>query len=149
MLDSDYTPYVSSPRMQQLIGTDMTAIQSFEPTAQQMITDALFERYDVAAIFGAAADQRSSTVILWMRTIVMYFVWEKVDDKLRPESVKLNYNNTIAQLNAMQRGDINVQLSRLEVWPDGSQVKTKFRGGSEPKFRDDPRTKGRRWRWDD
>jgi hypothetical protein len=149
MTDDDYAPFITDKRLQQILGGDMTKIQQVEVEAVSLITDALFERYDVGTIFAQTGSNRSATVMMWIRTIVIYGIYDAIDDKLIPERVTDNYKFTRDTLTAMQKGDINVNLPRLaEADSITGQVKTKRRWGSEPKDRPDYFVKGLRGRPD-
>jgi phage gp36-like protein len=128
IVTTDYKPYVRDAHLSMIIDNDAVALDSAELTAIQVVKDALHQWYDVDAIFGTSGSSRPPQVLRWCITLVLYYLYERVPDKLTPERVIKNYDEAIELLGDISDGKLSVDLPR-KIASDGS-LKTKFRWGS-------------------
>ncbi len=130
----DYRPYITDARLTQILGEGIPAspiLEDAEATAVAVVTDALSDRFDTEAIFALVDDDRPRSVVRWCVCLILYFLYERIADKLVPERVVFNYKETLTMLEAISEGKKNVALPRL-VDAEGEET-TKFRWGSETK----------------
>ncbi|HMN90251.1 MAG TPA: DUF1320 family protein [Saprospiraceae bacterium] len=128
IVTTDYKPYVRDAHLTMIIDNDNVALESAELTAIQTVKDALHQWYDVDAIFSASGSNRPSQVLRWCIVLAIYYLYERVPDKLTPERVVKNYDDAIEMLRDISDGKLSVNLPR-KTSSDGA-VTTKFRWGS-------------------
>lgn len=129
---ADYFAQIRETKLNQIIQEDDTLLDLAEATAIQMVRDALVARYDVDAIFATTGADRPPNVVRWCTTLALYYLWERVPDRLLPERVKMNYQVTTGALQEISDGKASVELPPL-IKADGTP-ETKFRwGGDDPR----------------
>lgn len=126
--EADYKLKIREARLMQVIEEDPDLLDTAEETAIQVVRDALHSRYDVAAIFATTGSGRPKQVVRWVMCLALYYLYERIPDKLVPERVVKNYDDTLATLNDISDGKLSTELPRL-VGADGANP-TKFRWGS-------------------
>lgn len=126
---ADYKPMVRDNHLSQIIDTDTVLLDSVELTAIQVVKDALHQWYDTEAIFGTAGANRPTQVLRWCVILAVAYLYERVPDKLVPERVTRNYDQTIEMLRDISDGKVSLALP-LKVRSEGEPV-TKFRWGSQ------------------
>jgi phage gp36-like protein len=127
---ADYKTLITDSRLQQIIGADEDVITEAEDYAKGLVSEHLSTRYDTAAAF-ALAPSANPVLKRWIMFIVLYQVWQRVPDKLIPERVVKNYDDTIERLKDIEDGNANTMLPpKLSPEEDGAQALTKFRWGS-------------------
>lgn len=127
----DYLPKIRDKRLDQLTDTNTTILDNAEDAAIQVVKDALHSRYDVDVIFAKTSTGRDQQVVRWICNIVLYYLYERTPDKLIPEHITANYDETMEFLKALEDGKRSTQLERLT--DDDDKPLTKFRWGSEEK----------------
>lgn len=128
--EADYKVKIREARLMQVIEEDPDLLDVAEETAIQVVRDALHSRYDVAAIFATTAGSRPKQVVRWVMCLAIYYLYERIPDKLTPERVVKNYNDTLTTLNDISDGKLSTELPRLAN--ADSTNPTKFRWGSQP-----------------
>lgn len=111
---TDYISKIRDKRLEQLIDSTPSILDNEEETAIQVISDALHSKYDVTAIFAKRGTNRDKQVVRWACTLVMYYIYARIPDKLIPERIENDYDETIAYLKALEEGKRSTQLPRLE-----------------------------------
>lgn len=106
-------------------------IDDASATAQATIRDSLFDKYDCTTVFAATGDDRNKNVLRWMIVLTIYYLYERIPDKLVPERVVKNYDDTLGLLLDIQDGKKGVDLPRLIKEGTDGLPKTKFRYGGE------------------
>jgi phage gp36-like protein len=124
----DYKAKITDQRLLLLIGKDTDILDDAEATAIAVITDLLSDRYDMDAVFAAEGDERSKSVVRWVSNLVMYYLHERIADKLVPKRIEDNYKETMSNLQLIAKGELPAVLPRKTN--DDETVKTKFRWGS-------------------
>lgn len=130
----NYKTYVHDKRLNMIIQEDDTLLDDAEETAESVIKDALYSRYDVDAIFDEIGTARHRTVVKWTISLALYYLYERIPDKLTPDRVIKNYDDTLNWLQDIADGKKSVNLPQLTKEDGG--LKTKFRWGSNPNNRD-------------
>lgn len=125
---AEFKDMIRDDRLNQLIDSDDTLIESAEDTAIAVIKDALKARYDIDTIFAAVGAARANNVMLWVKRLTIYFLYDRIPDELVPERVIRNYDEAMDQLNKISDGKRAVDLPQLSD-ADGVTI-TKFRWGS-------------------
>lgn len=125
----DYLPRIQDAKLQQIIQSDSTILDEAEQSAIVIVRDALHTRYDVDAIFALTGNNRHLQVVRWVITLALYFLYERVPDRVTPPRVIKNYDDTLAYLLEIEDGKKSVDLPR-RLNPDAEPL-TKFRYGSE------------------
>lgn len=126
---SDYVHTIQDKRLNMMLEDTDTILDVPEQTAIQVVRDALHSRFDVDAIFATTGDDRPKQVLKWCIDIAIYFVYERVPDKLVPERIKENYARTLDTLLDIADGKKSIELPRLE--DTEGNPKSKFRWGSK------------------
>jgi hypothetical protein len=126
----DYKPMVRDNHLSQIIDTDSVLLDSVELTAIQVVKDALHQWYDTDAVFGTSGSNRPAQVLRWCIVLAVYYLYERVPDKLVPERVTRNYTDTIEMLRDISDGKVSLDLPLRQAAEGGNVVK--FRWGSQP-----------------
>lgn len=113
----------------QITDDDDTILDDAEQWAIDTVRDHLFQHFDVDTIFEQEAEDRNTRVVKWCIDLVLYRIYDRVDDDFVPESVVKNYDETMAKLEAIAGGNMPVDLPRLTDEDD--VPKTKFQSGGE------------------
>ena len=94
--------------------------------------DALFSRYDVTAIFEKTGTDRPKQVLRWAISLVLYFIYERVPDRVVPARVIKNYDDTLSYLLEIEDAKKSIDLPRVVNQTGDSP--SKFRFGSEARL---------------
>ncbi len=125
----DYLPRIQDAKLQQIIQQDTTILDEAEQSAIVIVKDALHTRYDVDAIFALTGSNRHRQVVRWVITLALYFLYERVPDRVTPPRIIKNYDDTLAYLLEIEDAKKSVDLPRLVDEDDVAL--SKFRWGSE------------------
>jgi len=130
----DYNTKIRSKQLDQIIqGNDSIKLDA-ENVAIATVRDALYPYYDTQQIFINDAgiseeDLRHQQVVRWVMNLIMYYLYERIPDKLVPDRIIKNYDDTMSLLMDISDGKKSVDLPRLTD-SEGSTI-TKFRWGSQ------------------
>jgi phage gp36-like protein len=127
---ADYKAYITDDRLAQIIEADTNRLDEAELTAIAVVKDALHQWHDTDAIFSTSGSNRPRQVVRWCVCLALYYLYERVPDKLVPERVVKNYEDANDTLLAIEDGKKAVDLPK-RVDDDGENV-NKFRWGSQP-----------------
>lgn len=129
--EDDYKVHIKDVRLQQMVEENTQIMDDAEDTAIAIVSDALYSRYDVEGIFALTGDDRPKQVVRWVLNLTLYFLHERLPERLIPDRVLKNYDDTKLTLTSIEDGK---KSTRLPLLPDGSgiegEVQTKFRWGS-------------------
>lgn len=126
---TDIKARLQDKHLQQIVEQDMDIVTNAETTAIAVITDALYPYYDAEAIFAKRGADRDATIVRWVTTLILYYIHERIPDKLVPERVVKNYDDTMHYLLDVADGKKSVKLPTIDKDGDGLPD-TKFRHGS-------------------
>jgi len=116
-------------------------LDSAENDALGLIRNSLSPRYNMEIEFGKTGDDRNRYVFRMAKLLVIYFIYERVPDEMRPESVTANYEWVLKELQRIEEGKKQVVgLTDVTVTDDNtgeSVPKTTRRWGSIPKRSND------------
>lgn len=126
----DYERKIRSYRLDQIIDDNEQILAQAELDAIQEVSDYLYQFYDVDIIFAQTGEDRHKSVLRWCKDVVMYRIYDRIDDELVPDRVIKNYDNTILVLKKISGGAMPIDLPRKTEAEDNTI--TRFRGGSEP-----------------
>lgn len=126
---TDYLQKITSDRLQQIIEAETDRLDEAEATAIAVVKDALHQWYDTDDIFGTSGSNRPAQVVRWCVNLALFYLYERVPDKLVPERVVSNYQQTIETLQDIEDGKKAVDLPK-KTDDDGENV-NKFRWGSQ------------------
>lgn len=87
---TDFHTQIKESRLLQLLDQEPTALDQAADTAEALVRDALYSRYDVAAIFATVGTDRPKQVVRWITVIALYYLYERLPDKVVPERVVKN-----------------------------------------------------------
>lgn len=132
---ADFKPYIQEKDLKQICEvTDLndaqTLFDSVYLTAKTIVKDHLFSRYDTTTIF-ASDFTNYPQVKRWIIVICIYYLYERIPDKLVPDRVVKNYDDVMEMIDKIADGKLSIelpQLTNIDATP-----KTKFRWGSEKK----------------
>jgi len=127
----DYKVKLQNRHLQQIIEDDATVLDVAEETAIQVVKDALHARYNIENIFSQSGSNRAANVVRWCTCLVVYYIYERIPDKLIPERVVDEYERTLETLELISDAKQSVDLPR-KVDAE-NEVLTKFRWGSNSK----------------
>jgi hypothetical protein len=127
----DYKVKITDNRLNMIIEADSALLDDAESTAIAIIKDALYPYYDIDTIFTTAGTLRPAQVVRWVVSMSLYFLYERIPDKLVPDRVVQNYQDTKETLFQISDGKHSINLPRA-VDEEG-ETKSKFRWGGETK----------------
>lgn len=125
----DYKPHIKDGRLQQTIDEDTSILDEAEKTAITVVKDALYSRYDTSAIFDLTGEDRPAQLVRWVLCLALYYIHERLPDRMIPERIVKNYEHTLEVLTDIEDGKKSTDLPLLQK-EDGTP-KTKFRWGSQ------------------
>lgn len=129
---ADYLHKIRLPRLEMMIEEDNSILDDAEETAVAVVKDALHAHYDNEAIFTKTGDDRDKQVVRWVMNLAVYYIYERIPDKLVPERVVKNYDDTILTL--MEIADRKKSVDLPKITNADGVTATKFRcGGIEPR----------------
>lgn len=126
---ADYLANITNDRLQMIIEGESGRLDEAELTAIAVVKDALFQWYDTDTIFATTGSNRPRQVVRWCVNLALFYLYERVPDKLVPERVVQNYEQTLAALQDIEDGKKAVDLPK-RTDDDGENV-NKFRWGSQ------------------
>lgn len=125
---ADIKARLQDKHLQQIVD-DMDIVNNAETTAIAVITDALYPKYDTDAIFDKSGEDRDPSIVRWVTTLVLYYLHERIPDKLVPDRIVKNYDDTLYYLLEVADGKKSVKLPTIDKDNDGL-IDTKFKYGS-------------------
>jgi phage gp36-like protein len=128
--EEDYKTHIRDKRLEQLIDDDPTLLDEAEGTALAVVSDALYSRYDVDAIFALEGEERHKQVVRWVLVLALYYLHERLPDRLIPERIVKNHDDTLKVLTDIEDGKKSTLLPLLAA-PEGYGQTSKFRWGSK------------------
>lgn len=131
--ENDLKLSIPQKRMNMIIDDETTLLDYAELIALATVRDALYPYYDVDAIFSLSGTSRKAQVTNWVINLMIYHIYDRIPDKLVPDRVIKNYDDTRKILKEISDGKHSVMLPLLEVDVDGdgeNDIQTKFRWGS-------------------
>ncbi len=127
----DFSPFIKETRLVQMLDGDTQALPLAVEIAIGVVNDALYSRYDTVTIFAKTGSDRDKQVVRWVIVLSLYYLYERLPDKLVPERIVKNYDDTIALLTDIEDAKKSTNLPLLENTNNGSVTPfTKFRWGS-------------------
>lgn len=124
----DCKVYIKGSRLEQLLDGEPTAFDDAVATAQSIVRDALYSRYDVNAIYAQTGTNRHHQVVRWITVLTLYYLYERVPDKLVPDRVVKNYDDVREDILQVEDGKKSMDLPLLNN--SEAAPLTKFRWGS-------------------
>jgi hypothetical protein len=134
LTETDLHVQIKSERLNQLVDEDPSVLDDAEASAIAMVKDALFGRFDTAAIFATTGTARPAQVIRWLRAIMLYDLAGRLPEKMVSQRLVKNYDDTLATLTDIEDGKKNTALPvKKDVDTEGGQsAHTKYRFVSNP-----------------
>ncbi len=130
VIKDDFKSNMRSYRLDQILDGDDTVMETAITEAESVVINHLFQAYDTTSIFSQSGSSRNQTVVLWVKYIALYLVYERVPDEKVPERVVKNYDDTMALLGKVAEGKVSLNLPSKLI-PGTGEKKTKFRGVGE------------------
>jgi Protein of unknown function (DUF1320) len=125
----DFIPFIKDSRLMQMLDAEPQALDLAVEMAQGVVYDSLYSRYDTATIFAKVGAARDMQCVRWIVVIALYYLYERLPDKLVPERVVKNYNEVLDLLTQIEDGKKSTSLP-LIVDAATTLPATKFRWGS-------------------
>ena len=118
-------------QLDQILEDDDLIIDTASDDAQSIVTDALHQHYNTELIFSKTGTARDKNVVLWMKHITMYHLFDRIPDESIPERVIKDYDDVMRKLDKVSEGRVPVNLPhRTQTDESGNTTpKTKFRWG--------------------
>ena len=115
-------------RLDQITDNDTTLIDAAEDIALAVVKDSLSAIYDWDAII--VLSPRAAQVVNWVKTLTIYYLYERIPDKAMPERVVKNYEYVQDFLRGLENGERNTTLPRLTIKDGESDEGHRFQWGS-------------------
>ncbi len=132
---TDYSYRIKPDIMSQITGDDdlstSVILQNAEDAAVGAVKDALSREYDIDDIFSKTGTDRDPSVVRWVTTLVIYYLYERIPDRLVPERVVKNYDDTLNLLTMVAKGKHPLDLPHAAN--EEGEPQTRFRWGSAPR----------------
>lgn len=119
---ADYKPKIKERHILQIIEDDEDILTDAEATAMAIVENKLFQRYDMDQALAQEGDSRNRVLLRWVICLVLYDIYERIDDDLIPERIVKNYDDCMNELDEIQKGNMAVKLPPLELDEDGDGV---------------------------
>lgn len=130
---SDLQTFIRTYRLDEITDDNDAVIDAAIADAEAMVIDNLHATFDTSIIWNTTGNDRPKNVLVWIKYIALYYIYERVADDLVPERVIKNYEETIKTLRKIANGDLEVNLPRIIIAETG-KPRTKFRyGGNNPR----------------
>jgi Protein of unknown function (DUF1320) len=133
---NDYQARLSQRILSLLTDNDNLILDNAEIEAAGIITDRLADKFDLNAEFVKTGSGRNATLLRWMKSLSLYFVYARVPDEEVPERIIKDYDDTRTELEKIQGGKLGCSLKRLTD-SEGETI-TRFRMGSNTPRSHDP-----------
>ena len=132
---ADYKAQIKDANLTRMIEGDEAILSEAEATAQAVVKDSLFSRYDTDAIFAAIGDNRNRQIVRWCCVLTLYYLYERLPANIMPERVRDNYTEVMGFLKEIEDGKKPMNIPQKTNSETGATI-TKFRYGGSP----NPRT---------
>lgn len=132
LTELDYRTSIRDTRLMQMLERDLTMLAEVEPTAMAIVEDALCARYDTVKIWQQTGADRHAQVVRWMKCLCLYFLYERLPDRLIPPHIQAEYERTLATLSDLELGKKSSTLPLLAAG-DTEQAPSRFRWGFAPR----------------
>lgn len=103
----DYFSSINTEVLDGLTGGDDTIIDELSAEAVEEMKSYLNARYDVKLIFGAVADARNKTVLMYTKDIALYHIYSMYGLMAVPENRTTRYKKAIQWLEQVCQQKIN------------------------------------------
>lgn len=124
----DYETRVQVSIIDQITGENDTLLDDAEKDAGALITDRLSDKYDVQAELAHSGEDRDRSLMRWMISLSLYYIYARVPDEEIPERIIKDYDDTLKELDKIAAGRYGCSLQRVKT-ADG-ETKTSIRLGS-------------------
>ena len=98
----DWNEWIDSTVRDQITGGDDTQLDKHENMAIQMVRDATTGKYNMDAELAKSGDSRNETLIRYVMSAAVYFLYNSVNDLQIPERVLQNYEDIREELNGIK-----------------------------------------------
>jgi phage gp36-like protein len=133
---NDYQTRLSTRILDLLTNDTDYLLDNAENEAKAMITDRLGDRYDLTAEFGKSGSERNNSLIRFAITIAIYVIYSRIPDEQVPERVVKDYDDTVREMELLQKGKLGCSLTRLTD-SEGETI-SRFRMGNNTPRTHDP-----------
>lgn len=131
LVETDYNAQIRNEVKAVLLQSDGSQALA-EQMAEAEITSYLRPRgYDVVAIFAATDTERNAQIIMLMVDIVLYHLHSNIVTRAMPTTRQKRYDDAIAWLTRVSKGQLEPNLPRLEDDEDATPL---LRLGSNKKY---------------
>jgi phage gp36-like protein len=131
---ADYGTQIKEDHLNTILNEDDALRTKAELTAQEEIESYLRSRYDVAAVFSAANDDRSNLIITYMVDLTLYHLWSRHGRVQMPEKRVMRYEQAIDWLKACRAGKVTANLPKL---PETDITRAKILWGGAERLNND------------
>lgn len=135
LVDSDFSSFVSSDMLTAITTDQPVKMDECEKMAKGYINGYMTSRFNVAAELSKTGADRNDTLIRWMLSLSVYFLFNSLPDTEIPDRITKNYDDACKEIAEVSSGKRQSDILRIE---EGGTTKTVFRWGSAPKRSHDP-----------
>jgi phage gp36-like protein len=132
ILKEDYATRVSTSIIDQITGGDDELLNDAEKDAGALITDRLSDKYNVQAELAFTGDERDRSLMRWMISLSLYYIYARVPDEEIPERVIKDYDDTLKELDKIAGGRYGCSLQR-NTTADGETATSIRMGSNNPR----------------
>ncbi len=108
----DYYSRITSDILDQITNKEDTLLDNPEADAAALITDKIGFKYNVRGELGKTGAARNRSLVRWIVTISLYYLYGRIMGDDVPERIVKDYNDVIAELNKIS-GTGSCELERL------------------------------------
>lgn len=127
---NDFHSRVAANIVAQITNGDGSVLTQAEADATGLVVDRLSDRYNVAAELAKADTARNSSLVRWMLSLSVYYLYARVPDTDIPERVTKDYDDAVSELEKIATGKLSCSLAN--VIDTTGTVRTRIRMGSNP-----------------
>ncbi|MGQ1889140.1 phage protein Gp36 family protein [Thermophagus sp. OGC60D27] len=124
----DYSTRVDSAIIDQITGGNDSLLDEAEKDAASVIIDRLGDKYNVQSELAHTGEDRDRSLMRWMISLSLYYIYARVPDEEIPERVIKDYDDTLSELDKIASGRYACNLARITN--ERGEATTSIRMGS-------------------
>ena len=109
----DFKHKISTNVLNQITDLDTDVLDDAESSSLGLIKDSLSKQYDFVFELAQTGTARHTNLLRWTLNLTLYFAYERIPDNNVPERIVKNYDDTVADINLIERGKKQTTLKEL------------------------------------
>ena len=107
---SDYLVFITQGALQKILRDNESKLTDAERMAYGYIYEKLSASFNLDVEIQKRDGNRNPALVRWMTVLAIYYIYQSVPDNEIPERVRLNYEDTIAEIQRVASGKDNSTL---------------------------------------